>query len=155
MNDVAHLFTGKAGEHAVASQFLICNWIVAFPALDLGVDLLIADGSYGQARRVQVKTANAQEQQRSYVAQFSLPVSRLATPLTPELIYVLAVFRIGRWSDFLIAERQDLNREHVLHTFGDTDGDAITLRLVFDNSTVLCKTHDLSRYRNNWPTPDP
>ena len=101
MNDVARLFTGKAGEHAVASQFLIRNWIVAFPALDLGVDLLIADHSYGQARRVQVKTANAQEQQRSYVAQFSLPVSRLATPLTSELIYVLAVFRIGRWSDFL------------------------------------------------------
>ncbi len=41
MNDVAHLFTGKAGEHAVASQFLIRDWMVAFPALDLGVDLLI------------------------------------------------------------------------------------------------------------------
>ena len=155
MNDVAHLFTGKAGEHAVASQFLIRNWIVAFPALDLGVDLLIADHSYGQSRRVQVKTANAQEQNRSCVAQFNLPVSQLATPLTPELLYVFAVFRTGRWSDFLVAERRDLSREHVLHTFGDTDGDAITLRLVFDDSTVLCKTHDLSRYRNNWPTPVP
>lgn len=40
MNDIDHLFTGKAG--AVASQFLIRNWTVAFPALDLGVDLLIA-----------------------------------------------------------------------------------------------------------------
>ena len=151
MNDVAHLFTGKAGEYAVASQFLIRNWMVAFPALDL----LIADRSYAQARRVQVKTANAQEQSRSYVAQFNLPVSQLNTPLTPELLYVLAVFRTGRWSDFLIADRQDLNHERVLHTFGDTDGDAITLRLVFDDSTVVCKTHDLSRYRNNWPTPDP
>lgn len=155
MNDVAHLFTGTAGEHAVASQFLIRNWIVAFPALDLGVDLLIADRSYGQARRVQVKTANAQEQERSYVAQFNLPASQLATPRTPELLYVFAVFRTGDWSDFLVAERPDLNREHVLHTFGDTDGGAITLRLVFDDSTVHCKEHDLSRYRNNWPTPAP
>ena len=155
MADVAHLFTGKAGEHAVASQFLIRSWSVAFPALDLGVDLLIADRTHGQARRVQVKTANAQEQKHSYVAQFNLPVSQLATPLTPELLYVFAVFRTGRWSDFLVAERQDLSRENALHEFGDTAGDAIALRLVFDGSTVLCKKHDLSRYRNNWPIPDP
>ena len=155
MDDVAHLFTGKAGEHAVASEFLIRNWTVAFPALDLGVDLLVADRRHGQARRVQVKTANAQEQQQSYVAQFNLPVAQLNTPLTPELLYVFAVFRTDRWSDFLIAERQDLNREHALHRLSDTDGDAITLRLVFSNSTVLCRDQDLSRYRNNWPTPDP
>ena len=155
MNDVAHLFTGKAGEHAVASQFLIRNWAVAFPALDLGVDLLIADRTHGQARRVQVKTANAQEQTSSYVAQFNLPLAQLATPLTPELLYVLAVFRRGQWSDFLVAERQDLNREHALRRFGGTDGDAIILRLVFDDSTVLCREHDLSRFRNNWPTPGP
>ena len=155
MDDVAHLFTGKAGEHAVASQFLIRNWAVAFPALDLGVDLLIADRTHGQARRVQVKTANAQEQKSSYVAQFNLPLAQLATPLTPELLYVFAVFRSGRWSDFLVAERQDLNREHVLHRFGGTDGDAIALRLVFDDSAVLCREHDLSRYRDNWPTPGP
>ncbi len=154
MNDVDHLFTGKAGEHAVASQFLIRNWTVAFPALDLGVDLLIADRHHGQARRVQVKTANAQERQGSYVAQFNVPVSQLNTPLTPELLYVFAVFRADQWSDFLVAERQDLNHEHVLHGLSDTDGDAITLRLVFDDSTVRCKEHDLSRYRNNWPTPD-
>ena len=155
MNDITHLFTGKAGEHAVASQFLIRNWAVAFPALDLGVDLLIADRTHGQARRVQVKTANAQEQKNSYVAQFNVPLAQIATPLTPELLYVFAVFRHGQWLDFLIAERQDLNRERVLHRFGGTDGDAIILRLVFDDSTVLCREHDLSRYRNNWPTPGP
>ena len=155
MNGVAHLFPGKAGEHAAASQFLIRNWSVAFPALDLGVDLFIADRSHGQAKRVQVKTANAQEQQGSYVAQFNLPVSQLRTPLTPELLYVFAVFRTGRWSDFLVVERRDLNREHAVHGLGDAEGDAIALRLVFDDSTVHCRKHDLSRYRNNWPTPNP
>ena len=155
MNSVAHLFTGKAGEHAAASQFLIHNWSVAFPALDLGVDLLIADQDHGQARRVQVKTANAQEQRSSYVAQFNLPVSQLRTPFTPELLYVFAVFRADRWSDFLVVERQELNREHELYGLGNDDGDAITFRLVFDDSTVLCRKHDLSRYRNNWPTPVP
>ena len=69
MNGVAHLSAGKAGEHAAASEFLIRNWFVVSPAVDLGVDLLISDRSYGQARRVQVKTASAQEQRRSYVAQ--------------------------------------------------------------------------------------
>lgn len=152
MNEVAHLFAGTAGEHAVASQFLIRNWTVAFPALDLGVDLLIADRSYGQVRRVQVKTANAQEQKHSYVALFNLPFSQLATPLTPELLYVFAIFRAGRWSDFLIAERQDLYREHALHGgVGDTVRDAISLRLTFDGSTVLCRQRDFSRYRDNWP----
>ncbi len=154
-NVPAHLFTGKAGEHAVASQLLMRHWIVSFPAPDLGVDLLIADRRHGQARRVQVKTANAQEQKRSYAAQFHLPVSQLTTPLTPDLLYVFAVVRTDHWSDFLVAERQDLHREHVLHGLSDADGDSITLRLVFNDSTVFCGERDLSRYRNNWPTPDP
>lgn len=154
-NDLAHLFTGKAGEHAAASQLLIRNWIVSFPALDLGVDLLITDRRHGQARRVQVKTANAQEQKRSYAAQFHIPVPQLTTPLTPELLYVFAVFRTDHWSDFLVAERQDIYREHVLHRLSDDDGDAVSLRLVFNDSTVVCGERDLSRYRNNWPTPEP
>ncbi len=67
----------------------------------------------------------------------------------------IAVFREGRWSDFLVAERPRLHHEHVLHGLSGTDGDAIILRLVFDDSTILCGERDLSRYRNNWPTPDP
>ena len=155
MNDVAHLFTGKAGEYAVASQFLIRNWSVAFPALDLGVDLLIADRRHGQSRSVQVKTANAQQQDRRHVAQFNLPASQLRTPLTPELLYVFAVFSADRWSDFLVVERQALYREHALHGLSETDGDSINLRLVFDDLSVYCREHDLSRYRNNWPSPGP
>lgn len=54
-----------------------------------------------------------------------------------------------------MVERQELNREHELYGLGNDDGDAITFRLVFDESTVLCRKHDHSRYRNNWPTPVP
>lgn len=103
MNSVAHLFTGKAGEHAAASRFLIHNWSVAFPALDLGVDLLIADQNHGQARRVQVKTANAQEQKGSYVAQFNLPVLSFVPPSRPNSCTsspssVLTAGRTSSWS---------------------------------------------------------
>jgi hypothetical protein len=48
-----NVMTGKAGEHAVASQLFLRGMPVMFPGLDLGVDLVAHNGC-----RIQVKSAH-------------------------------------------------------------------------------------------------
>ena len=147
----ANLFTGKAGEHAVASQLLIRNWHVAFPAVDVGHDLLISDHEFTQLRRIQVKTCRATEQRRSYVGRFRIRLDQLAAPATPEILYVFAVFRNEHWSDFVVARRDHVYSEYDLHNVASAYRDAVTFRLVFDGTTVTCGQRDWTAYRNNWP----
>ena len=146
-----NLFTGKAGEYEVASQLLIRYWQVAFPAVDIGHDLVISDGDFVQ--RVQVKTSRAIEQKRSYVGRFHIPRDQLASPTTPELLYVLAVYRQGQWSDFVVTPRDQLFSEHDLQNVGTTSktGKGVTFRLRFDNGAVVSGKRDWTRYRRAWP----
>ena len=147
----SNLFTGKAGEHAVASQLLIRDWHVAFPEVDVGHDLLISDQDFTRLRRVQVKTSRAVEQKRSYVGRFNVPLAQLATPATPELLYVLAVFRGDRWADFVVVSREDIYNEHDLHQVGSLHDGTVRLRLRFRDTDVDCGRRDWTRYRDNWP----
>lgn len=150
MDDRANLFTGKAGEHAVASQLLVRQWQVAIPEVDVGDDLL-AHQDLTRVLRVQVKTSRAVEQKRSYVGHFKLSLAQLATPRTPELLYVFAVFRDRDWSDFVVAPRADLYDEYALHHVGSTYQNNVNLRLRFDETTLVCSKRDWTRYRGNWP----
>lgn len=147
----SNLFTGKAGEHAVASELLIRNWHVAFPEVDVGHDLLISDQDFARLRRVQVKTCRAVDQLRSYVGRFNLPLDQLAAPATPELLYVLAVFHADRWTDFVVVPREDLYNEHDLYEVGSVHDGKARFRLRFTDTAVACGKRDWSRFRDAWP----
>ena len=147
----SNLFTGKAGEHAVASQFLIRNSHVAFPEVDVGDDLLVSDQDFTRLRRVQVKTSRAVEQRHSYVGNFSMPLDQLATPITPELLYVFAVFRAHRWADFVVVSREDIYVEHDIHGAGSAHDGKVRFRLRFSDAGVDCGGRDWTHFRDNWP----
>lgn len=145
-----NLYIGKAGEHAVISQFLARQWQVAVPEVDVGDDILVAQ-DLAQTLRVQVKTSRAIEQKRSYAGQFRLPISQVATPGTPELLYVFAVFRKHDWSDFVVISRRELADEHALQGAGRRQSQHLALRIRFEGATVRCGSRNWSRFRSNWP----
>ena len=146
---VRNLFTGKAGERAVVSQFLIRECQVAVPEVDVGDDLFVAQPQ-DDFIPVQVKTARARQQARNYCGLFRLSLAQVSAPRTPQLLYVFAVHHDGDWSDFVLMRQRDLHEEHRLHGVGTTHGDHLTLRITFDSATVQCSRRDWTIYRSNW-----
>ena len=144
-----HLYTGKAGERAVVAQFLIREWKVAVPEVDVGDDLFVARSSKGFVP-VQVKTCRATQLKTSYFGQFRIPIEQVRTPRVPELVYVFAVYHDANWSDFVLIPRPELHSEHVLYGTGSASGTHMTVRISFDSTTVRCGDRDWSTYRANW-----
>ena len=144
-----NLYTGKAGERAVVAQFLIREWKVAVPEVDVGDDLFVAR-SPAAFVPVQVKTCRATQLKTSYFGQFRIPIEQMTTPRIPELVYVFAVYHDANWSDFVLVPRPDLHTEHVVHGTGSVSGQHITLRISFDATRVRCSGRDWSTYRANW-----
>ncbi|MCY4013946.1 MAG: hypothetical protein OXG82_14670 [Gammaproteobacteria bacterium] len=144
------LFTGKAGEHAVISQFLVRHWQVAVPEVDVGDDLLIAS-DLSEVLRVQVKTSRAMEQKRCYVGRFNVPITQTTTPDTPELTYIFAVYRDQRWSDFIVVPRRHLHDEYSTYQGAAIGRKQWTLRIRFQGTSVICGGRDWTRFRDAWP----
>jgi hypothetical protein len=161
--EYANLFTGRSGHLAVMAEFLHRGINVAVPEVDVGDDVFVVRGTDEAVIRVQVKTANAEEQQGGYVGQFSVPWGQLNVPNdSPPLVYVFVVRRGRRWSDFLVIRRGALRQLHEERGVGsitkDRNGDpaGLTLRLVFAADDVQNKGASLQRFRDAfdpWPPP--
>jgi hypothetical protein len=92
------------------SEFLVRNWNVAIPEVDVGDDVFVIRDSDFNAFRVQVKAANSKPRRGGFAAQFFLRLQQLSTPSQPELWYVLAVRHEGQWRHFIVVPRTDLDR---------------------------------------------
>ena len=143
------LFTGQAGEHAVISKFLIKGWNVAVPQVDVGDDLLVARQEDAYVP-VQVKTARARQQRKSYAGTFRLAVQQIQTPRWPDLVYVFAVYHKARWSDFIVVPRRDLHTLREVDGVGTATGDHLSLRVSFHPDSVRCSGQDWSVFRDQW-----
>ena len=149
------LFTGRAGEFAVLSEFLIRGYNVAVPSIDLGDDVLVIKDHQDDAEiaRVQVKTAIGTRREYGYSATFSTKYEQLITPLTPELHYVFIARVRDRWKDMLLIPREDLDEAHRDRGIGSRSGKQsrlVTFYFRFHADKVRCKDDDLQKYRNAW-----
>ncbi len=155
MPKVNHLYTGAAGQAAAMSEFLVRGYNVAVPEVDRGDDLFVVKDADGDFNRIQVKTANARLLKKiGYIATFSISISQLSEPTTPELFYVLVVRNGTAWSDFMVISQGDLLSEHLRYQVGTRSGDNVLLRLNFRPDSVRSGSRDFQIYRGNfshWP----
>jgi hypothetical protein len=153
------LFTGRSGQLAVMAEFLVRELNVAIPEVDLGDDIVVVRHEDDQVTRVQVKTANAHEQQSpgQFAAQFSLSERQLESG-PPDLVYAFVVRRNDRWEEFIIVRRSVLQRLRVEYGVGSLDSrGAMILRLTFSEDDVKSKSVSFQPFRRRfkpWPPPD-
>ncbi len=147
------LFTGRAGEFAVLSEFLIRGYNVAVPSIDLGDDVLVIKDHQNDAEiaRVQVKTATGTRTRYGYSAHFSVKYEQLVAPLTPKLHYIFLIRIDDRWSDMLLIPREDLDEAHRAYGMGSRSR-LVSFHIQFHKNKVLCNAHDLQNHRNAWDT---
>jgi hypothetical protein len=146
------------------AEFLHRRINVAIPEVDVGDDVFVVKGSDESVVRVQVKSATATDQQNSYVGRFVVPEVQLAMSKdSPPLVYVFALRRGNRWTEFVVIRRATLfarRTEGAGYRQVDAGGTAnIEFRITFRPDSALCGPGngvDFHRYRDAWdPWPPP
>ena len=113
-----------------------------------------------EVARIQVKTAQGKSYkgEAGHRAVFDIPMKQLARPDRPPLYYALAVRLGGRWADFLLISRPQLNDcwngEQPFGTENQRSGNLV-LTVQFRPEKVLCGNVDLTAYRQAWDTLPP
>src|SRR4051812_8242912 len=98
-------YDGKAGQLAVMSELLCRGWNVAMPEIDVGDDVFAVMDSEREFVPIQVKTANANQQKKSYSATFEIPLAQLIQIKSQRLIYTLAIRLDSSWKSFIIIDQ--------------------------------------------------
>lgn len=94
MSQKKTLYIGAAGEHFVASEFLIHGYNVATPEVDVGTDSFIVDdlSDKGESFRIQIKTSFAKKKQNGDLGfSVTLKNTHLTQDTTPKMFYVFPV----------------------------------------------------------------
>lgn len=94
MSQKKTLYIGAAGEHFVASEFLINGYNVATPEVDVGTDSFIVDdlSEQGDSYRVQIKTTFAKKKQNGdFTFAVTLKNTHIMQDTTPKMFYVFPV----------------------------------------------------------------
>jgi hypothetical protein len=149
-----NLYTGMSGHLAAMSEFLSLGYNVAIPEVDRGDDVFVVRDDDANLSRIQVKTANARTTLYGYRATVNVPRLQLETPRSPEVYYVFPVRHDGRWKDFVVISREDLNTIRAATNMGTLVGirarQKLVIQLAFRLNSVRTGTADFQPYRNNW-----
>jgi hypothetical protein len=150
--------TGRSGQMAVIGELLFRRCNAAIPEVDVGTDVFAFHDDREEVARLQVKTERGIRYRRGegYSAKFRIPRKQLEWPDKPPLFYALLVRLEGRYVDFLIIPRAQLNDYwNGPKRFGalDKKGDVV-LNVQF-REKVICQDVDLSEHRNAWESLPP
>jgi hypothetical protein len=150
-----NLYIGMSGHLAAMSEFLALGYNVAIPEVDRGDDVFVVRDDDGNLSRIQVKTANARTTQYGYRATVNVPRLQFETPRSPEVYYVFPVRHDGRWKDFVVVSREDLNTIWTATKMGSLVGPTpakqkLVIQLALRTDSVRTGAADLQPYRNNW-----
>jgi hypothetical protein len=147
-----NLYLGKAGQFAAMSLFLKRGWNVATPEVDVGDDIFVVEDKKGIFYRVQVKTAQATKRNKTYSAQFNIPLKQLNAFIEPEIYYVFMVSDKGtdEWANALIVKRLTLVDLYRNQQVGSVSGDKLVLYFSFQGDKVACSNVDFSSFANNF-----
>jgi hypothetical protein len=154
-NEDAEFVHGHERPLAAMSEFLSLGYNVAIPEVDRGDDVFVVRDDDGNLSRIQVKTANARTTPHGYKATVNVPRLQLETPRRPEVYYVFPVRHDGRWKDFVVISREDLNTIWKATNMGSLVGQIpvkqkLVIQLAFRPNSVRTGAADFQPYRNNW-----
>jgi hypothetical protein len=160
---------GRAGEYFAMSELLLRGWNVAVPVVDVGDDAFVIDDRDKTTRRVQVKTAAAEQAARGGTrptcvrAVFNLSREQLRTAQPIELFYMLMVRYPTHWRA-LIIPRLDLLRFRSAYLAkggtgagrrpvadGDATTDGLTLVVEIEDDKAVAWGAALDPYLDRWP----
>jgi len=152
MSHKRNLYTGRAGQLAVMSEFLVRGYNAAIPEVDVGDDIFVVRDADGNLWRIQVKTANCNASGRDYSARFTVSLEQLEAPRTPDLTYVFATRRRERWDNFVLITRQRLHDVYVKHRGRGSRKKSknVTLTFAYRAARATCLSQDFTQYLNNW-----
>ena len=151
MSKKANLYVGRAGQMVVISEFLIRGWNVAVPEVDIGDDLLVIKDQNMDVSRIQVKTASASKLRDGYSARYSVRLSQLLNPITPDITYIFVTRLNSRWESFLVIPREELYDQYEAYQAGSlTKAGQVSFYFNYTGETVTCSKRDFSTYLNNW-----
>jgi hypothetical protein len=161
--DADDSFTGRAAQLAAVAELLRLRCNAAIPEIDLGTDVFAFRDGREEVARLQVKACTvprAYADGSGFSARFALPLKQLrGFDDRPPLFYVLAVYRDGHWSDYLVVGRARLRgfeNERGAGKFGSPNeaSGELTITVEF-RATVTCSGRDLTDCRNAWATLPP
>jgi hypothetical protein len=151
MSSRQNLYTGRSGQFAVMSQFLVRGYNVAMPEVDMGEDIFVVRDWDANLWRIQVKAAVGKGQQK-VGGTFKVPLSQLNKKQDPELYYVFALYHNGLWREFVVFRRVTLRRLGNAQGLGHVAGKDRLLYLSFTDDDVQCSGVSLRQYRGDWST---
>ena len=149
MSHKSNLYTGKAGQLYVMSEFLMRGWNVAMPEVDTGDDIFVVEYDNDTFNRIQVKTAQAVERKNGYSFQANIPLYQLKEYDTA-VYFIFVIRRNDNWGDIII-----ISQGHLLDFFKDKQvgsvvGKSLMLYFSVQNNIVTCSENDFSVYLNNF-----
>jgi len=151
MSKLSNLYVGRAGQMVVMAEFLVRGYNVAIPEVDVGDDIFVVRDSDGLHTRIQVKTTNATKTQQGYSARYTLKLSQLENPSTPETWYVFVNRLQNEWESFLVIPRQDLFDLYELHDIGSVSkNEILSLYISYTDDEIICSGQNFMKYLNNW-----
>lgn len=143
-------YIGKAGHLAVMGELALRGYNVAMPEIDKGDDIFVVRNDTGAMWRLQVKTSLGKSQKISKRFQFRIREDSIQVSQNPDLHFVFAMRRRGRWR-FLIMDRPVLRNYANNKNLGSLSGDyrqiAITLT---DSGEATCSKQDLTNHLSDW-----
>lgn len=151
MSKLANLYIGRAGQMVVMAEFLVRGYNVAVPEVDIGDDIFVVRDIDGLHSRIQVKTTNATPTQDGYSARYTLKLSQLENPSTPDTWYVFVNRLQDEWESFLVISRQELYDLYEIHDIGSVNRNKVlSLYVSYTKDGVICSGQNLIQYLNNW-----
>ena len=145
-----NLYLGKAGQFSIMSEFLARGWNTCTPDVDVGDDVLVLEDKKGEFKRVQVKTATANEQKDGYSIKFYIPLKQLRQSISPEIHYVFMIRHQNSWVNTMIIERTELYGLFKSSQIGAANNDSLTLYLTFKSNEMMCKKVDFMPFINDF-----
>jgi hypothetical protein len=128
------------------SEFLARGWNTCTHDVDVGDNVLVLEDKKGQFKRVQVKTASANELKNGYSVQFNIPMEQLKARITPEIHYVFLVRYKDKWVNTLIIKRKQLYKLFEQSQIGSLYKDSLVLYISFREKKVTCSQVDFSPF---------
>lgn len=145
-------YIGKAGHLAVMGELALRGYNVAMPEIDKGDDIFVVRNDTGAMWRLQVKTSLGTRLRSSKRFQFRIREDSIQNSQNPDLHFVFAMRRKGRWR-YLIMDRSVLRNYVINNKLGSPSGEyrqvVITLT---DSNVATCSGQDLTNHLSDWNT---
>jgi hypothetical protein len=145
-----NLYVGRAGQLVVMAELLLRGWNVALPEVDLGDDVFVVKDEGGDLSRIQVKTATTKPYRHGYSAQFTIGLTQLTIPRTPDLVYIFVVRHEEQWAPYVIIGRDTLSIEHKRYHIGSESKGKLLVRFLYEQEQVRCGPREFTQFRSDW-----